>query len=96
VTDDWPSIEYATWVRRGEFSRVLTEVLAVQAPVPIAKATDDFTRMIRSEREALMHFYQAGLAAYRGDRDAWKRWIQEAIRAEPDNAYFRWLVSVTE
>ncbi|HEY7293079.1 MAG TPA: fused MFS/spermidine synthase [Vicinamibacterales bacterium] len=91
VTDDWPSIEYAGWVRRGEFGRVLPEVLALRMPAPLVAAAPDFAIQLRVDREALLQFYQSGLAAYRGDREGWERALRNAMRLNPENPYFRWI-----
>jgi hypothetical protein len=88
VTDDWPSIEYGTWVRRDEFARVLPEVLALRTAAPIVGASAAFLDEVAKQREVLMQFYEAGLAAYKGDRDAWRLALDAALRADPGNPYF--------
>jgi len=96
VTDDRPSIEYGTWVRRDEFVRVLPQVLALRTPPPLTGTDDEFLNGVATQREALMQFYEAGLAAYKGDRKAWARALDAALRANPDNPYFRWVAGGTE
>ena len=91
VTDDWPSIEYATWVHRNEFGRVLPAVLALQIAPPLTDASVDFVADVKAQHEILMRFYESGLAAYRGDRDGWSRSLKAALSADPDNPYFRWV-----
>jgi len=91
VTDDWPSIEYGTWVRRDEFARVFPEVLALRTPAPIVGADAAFLAEMAKQRDALMQFYEAGLAARKGDRTAWRRALDGAMRADPGNPYFRWI-----
>jgi len=40
----------------------------------------------------LQAFYDAGLAAYRGDRDAWQENIRRVMRDDESNPYYRWFV----
>ncbi len=47
---------------------------------------------MENSRSALQSFYSAGLDAYKGDRDAWAQDISNAVRTDPDNAYYRWLI----
>jgi len=96
VTDDWPSIEYGTWVRRDEFLRMLPDVLALRTRPPLTDASEEFLSGVSNQREALMQFYEAGLAAYKGDREAWTRALNAALRDDPNNPYFRWIAGSTE
>ena len=96
VTDDWPSIEYATWVRRDEFVRVLPTVLALHVVPPLTGASVDLLAEVKAQHEILAQFYESGLAAYRGDRDGWSRSLKTALSADPANPYFRWIASNTE
>ena len=91
VTDDHPSIEYATWVRRGEFARVLPAVLALQTEPPLVGAAAGFADDVAAHHRTLMHFYSAAQAALDGDRISWSRDLAAALRAEPGNPYFRWI-----
>jgi hypothetical protein len=91
VTDDRPSKEYATWVRRGEFARVLPAVLAVQTAPPIVGANTEFLKDVERQHHSLMQFHDAGLAASTGDRDRWSRQLRSAMTTEPGNLYFRWI-----
>ncbi|KPC55355.1 fused MFS/spermidine synthase [Amantichitinum ursilacus] len=88
VTDDRPLIEYATWVRPREISRVLPALLALHVEVPLPDATPALRSEIEQRRLALMDFYAAGLAAYAGDRESWANALQRALAADPDNRYF--------
>ncbi len=88
VTDDRPLIEYATWVRQREISRVLPQLLALHVEVPLPDASPGLRDEIERRRLALMDFYAAGLAAYAGDRDTWSSALQQALAADPDNRYF--------
>ncbi len=90
VTDDRPRIEYAGWVRQKAFVPVLRELLALQSDPPLTGADDSLQQAIRRERDNLQTFYAAGLDAYEGNRQAWSHHITEAIRADPDNPYYRW------
>jgi spermidine synthase len=92
VTDDQPRIEYATWVREDAFPTTLTHLLALRTAPPLQGADEAFRTAMENSRSALQSFYSAGLDAYKGDRDAWAQDIGAAVRADPDNAYYRWLI----
>ncbi|WP_425495863.1 fused MFS/spermidine synthase [Paraburkholderia bonniea] len=92
VTDDQPRIEYAPWVRRENFPAVLAHLLALRTAPPLNGADPAFRAALEHERDTLQHFYAAGLAAYRGDRQAWSREISAALQADPGNAYYRWFI----
>jgi spermidine synthase len=95
VTDDRPGIEYATWVRRGEFTRVLPRVLALQSEPPLVGASAEFRLQMGAERQTLLDFYSAALCAYQGDREGWARSISRVIKADPQNAYYSWISGET-
>jgi spermidine synthase len=92
VTDDRPRIEYATWVRRGEFVRVLPQVLALRTDPPLLNADQPFRTAIDEERGRLFEFYAAALYAYQGDRESWARSIRRVLQKDRDNPYFRWII----
>ncbi|HZZ01564.1 fused MFS/spermidine synthase [Paraburkholderia sp.] len=92
VTDDQPRIEYATWVRHDAFPATLAHLLALHTEPPLQGADDAFRAAMENSRSALQSFYSAGLDAYKGDRDAWAEDIGNALRTDPDNAYYRWLI----
>ena len=92
VTDDQPRIEYATWVRHDAFPTTLAHLLALHTAPPLRGADDAFRAAMEQSLGALQSFYSAGLDAYKGDRDAWAQDIGNAVRADPDNAYYRWLI----
>ncbi|WP_125477674.1 fused MFS/spermidine synthase [Caballeronia terrestris] len=92
VTDDAPRIEYAPWVRRAEFPAVLARLMALQAEPPLTGGDDAFRAAMQRERETLRTFYGAGLAAYRGDREAWARAVQRVMSTDGANPYYRWFV----
>jgi spermidine synthase len=89
VTDDRPLIEYAAWVRPGEFSRVLPELLALRTEVPVQGASPALLASIAREREALLAFYDAGLAAYDRDEARWRAAMDRMAREADENAYYR-------
>jgi spermidine synthase len=91
VTDDRPRIEYAQWLRRGEFARVLPQLLALRSAPPL-RATPEFNAQVDAEWNHLRTFYEAGLHAYRGDRASWSDALG-SIAAEIDsNPYYRWTI----
>ncbi|BBU33133.1 hypothetical protein BTHE68_68670 (plasmid) [Burkholderia sp. THE68] len=95
VTDDDPRIEYAPWVRRGDFAATLAHMLALQSEPPLTHADPAFADTLAAERRTLHAFYRAGLDAYRGDRDAWTRDIGAVLRADRANPYYRWVMGGT-
>jgi spermidine synthase len=92
VTDDNPSIEYAPWVRPREITRTLPHLLALRTDPPLLHADESLRYAIRGERDTLLDFYTAGIAAYDGDRQAWGEAIQRVQAKDPDNAYYRWII----
>lgn len=92
VTDDRPRVEYGRWVRPGEITRVLPELLALKTEVPVEVADDALRAKIQQKHEALMDFYAAGLAAYKGDQQAWGQAIRRVQAAEPGNSYYNWTI----
>jgi len=90
VTDDRPRIEYAAWVRRGDFGVSLSSLLALRSDAPVRGASEAFMQQVTQERRILYRFYSAGLYAYEGDRKAWLEDIREVMRADPENPYYRW------
>jgi spermidine synthase len=92
VTDDRPRIEYATWVRRGDFPQVLSTLLDLRSDPPLTGADEAFLAELAKARRELYRFYSAGLYAYEGDRKGWARDISQVIGADPANPYYRWFV----
>jgi spermidine synthase len=90
VTDDHPRIEYANWVRREDFPRVLSQMLEQRTEVPLQGADAPLREQITRERQQLYRFYSAGLYAYEGDRAGWARDIRQVVQADPGNPYYRW------
>jgi len=93
VTDDRPTIEYATWVRRDEFAPVLVELFGLRGDVPVIGAGADFKAELRRERDLLDTFYQAGIYAYLGDRLGWKSQMDKLGAASAGNAYYDWFLT---
>lgn len=91
VTDDRPSIEYATWVRRNEIVRVLPELAALQSEPPLHRAGDALLADVRLQHDVLFTFYASGLAAYEGDQDRWGEALSQVMRVDGSNPYYRWI-----
>jgi spermidine synthase len=92
VTDDRPGIEYAAWVRRGEFVKVLPQILALGSEPPLVGADSLFRDELMQQRDALLGFYAAALYAYRGQPEPWARELEIVLRKDPNNAYYRWIM----
>jgi spermidine synthase len=90
VTDDRPRIEYSSWVRLGEFQRILPNLLALQTPPPLTNADEAFRASVAAERELLHTFYSAGLNGQRGERELWMRNIARVMQEDGQNPYYRW------
>jgi spermidine synthase len=93
VTDDRPRIEYSSWPHQDEITRVLPEFLALRSDPLVIDATGTSQMDISAERENLMAFYAAGIAAYNGDRQTWAHSISRALQHDPDNPYYNWIVN---
>lgn len=93
TTDDRPLIEYAAWLRPGEFSRVLPRVLAAGTTAPpLVNADQPFLSAMTVEARRLMEFYQAGLDAYDGDRAGWAEIMRKVASEDGSNPYYRWFL----
>jgi spermidine synthase len=91
VTDNDPRIEYSRWVRPKEITRVLPELLALRTDPPIADVDDALRNEVIRQRQGLLDFYTAGLAAYNGDRDGWVHAMQRVVDTDDNNPYYRWI-----
>jgi hypothetical protein len=91
VTDDQPRIEYAGWLRRGEFQRVLPEVIALVTEPPLRHADEAFQAEVAGDQERLLGFYEAGLYAYAGDRERWATALRRVLDEDGNNPYYRWI-----
>lgn len=96
VTDDRPRIEYAAWLRRGEFVRVLPRILALQTDPPLDNANEAFRHDVAQERRRLLDFYAAAIYAYRGQRKLWAESISRVLNEDGQNPYFRWILGVPQ
>ena len=92
VTDDRPRIEYAAWLRRGEFQRVLPRVLELRTDPPLLGADARFRAAVAEEGERLLGFYGAGLRAYAGEREQWASTLEHVLQGDGENRYYRWFV----
>lgn len=93
VTDDQPRIEYASWVRSQELTRVLPILIQSSTVPPIAAAGDQLRERVDEQRRRLHRFYGAALAAYRGDVETARRGLSAVLAEDADNPYYRWFVS---
>ncbi|MEG0008394.1 MAG: fused MFS/spermidine synthase [Aeromonas sp.] len=92
VTDDWPRIEYAPWVRRNEITRVLPELLSLRTPPPLVNADGAFKAALETEWQSLDHFYSVAFYAYQGNRNAWAHGVGQMTPTERANPYYRWFI----
>jgi spermidine synthase len=95
TTDDRPRIEYAAALRRGEFSRVLPNVLALRTDPAITNAGEPLIVAMATEQRRLMDFYQAGLAAYAGKQELWAQRIGQVSIEDRSNPYYAWFLAGT-
>jgi spermidine synthase len=93
TTDNRPRIEYAAWLQRGEFSRVLLNVLAVGTAPVILHADAPFMADVFAEQRRLMSFYQSGLDAYMGDRAHWAQGMAGVTAEDRSNPYYAWYLA---
>lgn len=93
VTDDWPAIEYATWVRSGEFARTFTHLKQFRSDPQLRNSDLAFTSDVSAQREELDAFYQLGLSVYSGDRARYARDVSRVMEAAKGNTYYRWFIS---
>jgi spermidine synthase len=91
VTDNDPRIEYAPWVRPGEVTRTLPQLLALRVDPPLVGADDDLRGEIQRQQKTLLDFYTAGIAAYSGDRDRWNQAMEKVLASDSNNPYFLWI-----
>ncbi|MHA6205285.1 fused MFS/spermidine synthase [Dyella soli] len=93
VTDDRPSIEYASWVRRNEIVRVLPGLLSLHTAPVVRGASPQLLAEMELQRDVLFTFYASGLAAYRGDRERWGDALGQVMQADGSNPYYRWIAN---
>lgn len=92
VTDNHPRLEYADWVRDGEFSRVFKRILKIRRDIPIKGGNKDFRAAVMLERRRLMRFYESCLYALDGDYDQWAVNLRSVIREDRRNPYYLWFI----
>jgi spermidine synthase len=92
VTDNRPRIEYWSWVRPNEITKVLPEILALKTEVPVEGADDAMRSEMQQRRAVLMDFYAAGLTAYGRDEAGWRQAIERVKAAESGNPYYGWII----
>lgn len=93
VTDDWPAIEYATWVRSGEFARTFAYLKQFRSDPPLRGADQVFISDVSAQRDELDVFYQLGLSVYSRDRTQYARNVDRIIRVATENPYYRWFIN---
>ena len=91
VTDNRPRIEYAPWVRPGEFTRILPRLLELAVPVPLSNASQQLRDEIQAEQQTLFDFYRGTLAGY-VDRKAWEMYMKRVFSRDGNNPYYRWFI----
>ena len=91
VTDDYPRIEYAPWVRPKEITRTLPELLSLRTVPPLLDGDTVLRGEVTGQRESLLDFYAAGIAAYNGDREQWSEAMQRVMAVGGTNSYHRWI-----
>jgi predicted membrane-bound spermidine synthase len=94
VTDDYPRIEYAPWVKADEITRTLPALLGKTTRPPLLNADDALINKVTDQQERLQSFYGVGLLAYQGKRQEWERAVREVIRRDGGNPYYRWFLGV--
>jgi spermidine synthase len=92
VTDDRPAIEYATWLRPGEFARTFGHLQQFRSDPPLKDADETFISSLTAEREELDTFYRIGLSVYARDRRQYAKDIARVSQAAKTNPYYRWFV----
>lgn len=92
VTDDHPRIEYASWVRPREITRVLPALLALREAPPLQGGGQSFAGAVNDQWHTLARFYSLSLHAYNGNRQAWSREARELARSDGGNPYYRWFL----
>ncbi|HLY37027.1 MAG TPA: spermidine synthase, partial [Candidatus Binatia bacterium] len=95
ITDDRPRIEYAGWVRSGEFGRVLPRILSFRRDPPLLGADDAFRAAVATEQRRLAMFYEASLHYYAGERAQMAALLEKLFSEDGQNPYYRWFVGGT-
>jgi spermidine synthase len=93
VTDNCPRIEYAGWVREGEFPRVLMRIAKLRSDPLLIGANSTLKDDVALARHKLWTLYRAGYYVYTGEADRWESMIKRLAPEMRDNPYFRWFVT---
>ena len=93
VTDDRPLIEYAGWVREGEFPRVLLRIAELRSDPALIDADSSLKDEVTLARHKLWTLYRAGYYVYTGEADRWESMIKRLVPEMRKNPYFRWFVT---
>ncbi len=95
VTDDRPRIEFATMPAAGDFVALLQALVdgTCRPDRPSRSVWDAAVAELKEmskQRVALLHFYEASVAAQAGDTAAAAAALGRAVPNDPDNAYYHW------
>jgi len=96
VTDNRPSIEYSPWLRRGEISRILPELLRLAEPAPLVHGNPQLIKSVGRYRDELYTFYSLVLSGLGGGRRNWQANISRLRKIEANNPYFHWFFGAKE
>ncbi|MEK1942536.1 MAG: spermidine synthase, partial [Pseudomonas sp.] len=94
VTDDYPRIEYAPWVKADEITRTLPALLGKTTRPPLLNADAAFTNAVTDQQERLQSFYGVGLLAYQGKRTEWEQAVKGVVQRDGGNPYYRWFLGL--
>lgn len=89
VTDNFPSIEYANWTRKGEFPRVLVEVSKLASEIPVVTNDPAALERIEIKRQKLWTLYRAGYFMYLRDEENWQAMLKRIVPEIKANPYYR-------
>ena len=92
VTDDRPRIEYSSWIRAGEFERVLPGFLKLATPLPLVASDAEIASVERSYLR-LLDFYELVYRAYGNDQKTWAPQVRAFRQNGEDNAYYDWFMN---
>ncbi len=96
VTDDRPRIEYASWVREGEFPRVLETVAKIRTDPPLEGVDPSVIDHVVMSRHKLWTLYHAGYYAYTGQANRWESMLARLAPEMRRNPYYRWFVTTNQ
>lgn len=90
VTDNYPSIEFSTWVRPNTFAMTLVSIMQHAREPEIVNLPPLALARVQRERQYLYAFYQAGLASYSNNQEAWQKNGAFVMRYAGENPYYNW------